>query len=45
MLRQLLRDAKDLKNAIIFCNRKREVASFTSRCSAMASASRRFTAT
>jgi superfamily II DNA/RNA helicase len=25
-LRQLLRDAKDLKNAIIFCNRKREVA-------------------
>jgi len=26
MLRQLLRDAKDLKNAIIFCNRKREVA-------------------
>ena len=26
MLRQLLREAKDLKNAIIFCNRKREVA-------------------
>ena len=26
MLRQLLRDAKDLKNAIIFCNRKRDVA-------------------
>jgi superfamily II DNA/RNA helicase len=26
MLRQLLHDAKDLKNAIIFCNRKREVA-------------------
>jgi superfamily II DNA/RNA helicase len=26
MLRRLLRDAKDLKNAIIFCNRKREVA-------------------
>lgn len=26
VLRQLLRDAKDLKNAIIFCNRKREVA-------------------
>ena len=26
MLRQLLRDAKDLQNAIIFCNRKREVA-------------------
>jgi superfamily II DNA/RNA helicase len=26
LLRQLLRDAKDLKNAIIFCNRKREVA-------------------
>ena len=25
-LRQLLRDAKDLQNAIIFCNRKREVA-------------------
>ena len=25
-LRRLLRDAKDLKNAIIFCNRKREVA-------------------
>jgi superfamily II DNA/RNA helicase len=25
-LRQLLRDAKDLNNAIIFCNRKREVA-------------------
>ena len=26
LLRRLLRDAKDLKNAIIFCNRKREVA-------------------
>jgi superfamily II DNA/RNA helicase len=26
VLRQLLRDAKDLQNAIIFCNRKREVA-------------------
>ncbi len=26
VLRQLLREAKDLKNAIIFCNRKREVA-------------------
>ena len=26
MLRQLLRDAKDLQNAIIFCNRKSEVA-------------------
>jgi superfamily II DNA/RNA helicase len=26
ILRRLLRDAKDLKNAIIFCNRKREVA-------------------
>jgi superfamily II DNA/RNA helicase len=26
ILRQLLRDAKDLNNAIIFCNRKREVA-------------------
>jgi superfamily II DNA/RNA helicase len=26
MLRHLLRDATDLKNAIIFCNRKREVA-------------------
>ena len=26
LLRHLLRDAKDLKNAIIFCNRKREVA-------------------
>jgi superfamily II DNA/RNA helicase len=26
MLRQLLRNAKDLKNAIIFCNRKRDVA-------------------
>jgi superfamily II DNA/RNA helicase len=26
LLRQLLRNAKDLKNAIIFCNRKREVA-------------------
>jgi superfamily II DNA/RNA helicase len=26
VLRQLLRNAKDLKNAIIFCNRKREVA-------------------
>jgi superfamily II DNA/RNA helicase len=26
VLRALLRDAKDLKNAIIFCNRKREVA-------------------
>ncbi len=26
MLRQLLRDAKDLQNAIIFCNRKTEVA-------------------
>jgi len=26
LLRQLLRDAKDLKNAIIFCNRKRDVA-------------------
>jgi superfamily II DNA/RNA helicase len=26
MLRRLLRDAKDLQNAIIFCNRKREVA-------------------
>src|SRR5665811_2167576 len=26
MLRQLLREAKDLNNAIIFCNRKREVA-------------------
>jgi superfamily II DNA/RNA helicase len=26
VLRQLLRDAKDLKNAIIFCNRKRDVA-------------------
>ncbi|MBI3700615.1 MAG: DEAD/DEAH box helicase [Afipia sp.] len=26
LLRQLLRDAKDLQNAIIFCNRKREVA-------------------
>jgi superfamily II DNA/RNA helicase len=26
MLRRLLRDAKDLKNAIIFCNRKRDVA-------------------
>ncbi|MBN9007375.1 MAG: DEAD/DEAH box helicase [Rhizobiales bacterium] len=26
MLRHLLRDAKDLKNAIIFCNRKRDVA-------------------
>ena len=26
MLRRLLRDAKDLNNAIIFCNRKREVA-------------------
>jgi superfamily II DNA/RNA helicase len=26
VLRQLLRDASDLKNAIIFCNRKREVA-------------------
>ena len=26
MLRQLLRDAKDLKNANIFCNRKRDVA-------------------
>jgi superfamily II DNA/RNA helicase len=26
VLRHLLRDAKDLKNAIIFCNRKREVA-------------------
>ena len=26
ILRQLLRDAKDLQNAIIFCNRKREVA-------------------
>jgi len=25
-LRRLLRDAKDLQNAIIFCNRKREVA-------------------
>ncbi len=27
MLRRLLRDATDLQNAIIFCNRKREVAS------------------
>src|ERR1700726_2583344 len=26
LLRRLLRDAKDLQNAIIFCNRKREVA-------------------
>lgn len=26
ILRRLLRDAKDLKNAIIFCNRKRDVA-------------------
>ena len=26
LLRRLLREAKDLKNAIIFCNRKREVA-------------------
>ncbi|GLH75276.1 DEAD/DEAH box helicase [Bradyrhizobium sp. SSBR45G] len=26
VLRRLLRDAKDLKNAIIFCNRKRDVA-------------------
>jgi superfamily II DNA/RNA helicase len=26
VLRRLLRDARDLKNAIIFCNRKREVA-------------------
>jgi superfamily II DNA/RNA helicase len=26
VLRQLLRDAKDLQNAIIFCNRKRDVA-------------------
>ena len=26
ILRRLLRDAKDLQNAIIFCNRKREVA-------------------
>ena len=26
VLRQLLREAKDLKNAIIFCNRKRDVA-------------------
>ena len=26
VLRRLLRDAKDLNNAIIFCNRKREVA-------------------
>jgi superfamily II DNA/RNA helicase len=26
ILRSLLRDAKDLNNAIIFCNRKREVA-------------------
>ncbi|MEH6950357.1 DEAD/DEAH box helicase [Nitrobacter sp. NHB1] len=26
LLRRLLRDAKDLKNAIIFCNRKRDVA-------------------
>ena len=26
VLRRLLRDAKDLRNAIIFCNRKREVA-------------------
>jgi len=26
LLRHLLRDAKDLKNAIIFCNRKRDVA-------------------
>src|SRR4051812_20671804 len=26
MLRRLLREAKDLKNAIVFCNRKREVA-------------------
>ncbi len=26
MLRRLLRDARDLQNAIIFCNRKREVA-------------------
>src|SRR5207247_7495279 len=26
VLRRLLREAKDLKNAIIFCNRKRDVA-------------------
>ncbi|MFX5207077.1 DEAD/DEAH box helicase, partial [Acinetobacter baumannii] len=26
ILRRLLRDAKDLNNAIIFCNRKRDVA-------------------
>src|SRR3979490_3610085 len=26
-LRRLLRDAKDLKNAIIFCNRRRDMAS------------------
>src|SRR5260370_6303308 len=26
ILRRLLRDAKDLQNALIFCNRKREVA-------------------
>src|SRR6202000_2557256 len=26
LLRRLLRDAKDLQNAIIFCNRKRDVA-------------------
>src|SRR5205823_2215550 len=28
ILRRLLRDAKDLQNAIIFCNRKREVAAW-----------------
>ena len=39
-LRRLLRDAKDLQNAIIFCNRKREVALLsTNRCRSTASAS------
>ena len=44
-LRRLLRDAKDLQNAIIFCNRKREVPCCTNHCRNMVSASARCTAT
>jgi superfamily II DNA/RNA helicase len=40
-LRRLIRDAQDLKNAIVFCNRKRDVRPFTSRSPSTASMSRR----
>jgi len=44
-LRRLIRSAEGLKNAIIFCNRKRDVATLSARCSVTVFRSRRCTAT